>query len=227
MGCDFFWEAEEEDIFRQRRCGWFLESLFDADERGVSSFFPSERWHCETFNGYYSGYFLDLDKKDRQVELTSLHLIGTTIYLGELWDMDGWMSADAARQYSFVFNNTSYDPAKLITIEIISDPSKPKYDHWRKYFDGADEDANHIKAMYRAGGYDRLLANEGWLAGLLRSIQRQFLPGLEASDDYGLVESSMAAEYPLSPGFSEAICKPELAEKWGFGYLKLLDKLSK
>lgn len=229
MGCDFFWEATEEDIFCQRKCGWFLESLFDADESGVSSYFSSAEWNCKTFNDYYTGYFLNLDNgllnSKEVIEPTTLQLIGTSIYLFDLSDMDGWSGADAGRQFSFVFNNTSYTPPKLITIEVIRDLSKPKYERLKEYFPTTEDDtSNSLKAIYRSRSYDRLIANEGWLANLLYSIKQQFLPKLDVSDDYGYFDGISKSSPPILPEFSESICKPELAKKWGFGYLDLLNK---
>lgn len=232
MGCDFFWEATEVDIFRQRKCGWFLESLFDADEHGVSSYFPSAEWHCETFNGYYTGYFLCLDNQHKTelkkiTEQTTIQLIGTTIYLFDLSEMDDMCGADAGRQFSFVFNNTSYNPPQLITIEFIRDLSKPKYERLKEYFPNTeDETSKSLKAIYRSRSYDRLITNEGWLAELLYSIKEQFLFKLEVSDDYGYFEEVSKGNYPIPPLFSESICKLELAKKWDFGYLDLLNDIN-
>ncbi len=78
------------------------------------------------------------------------------------------------------------------------------------------EDQNLILGLYRKGSYDRLLANEGWLlAELLYSIKKQLLPNLSASDDYGYIESLTEINPAVSPNFSESICKPGLAKKWG------------
>jgi hypothetical protein len=216
MGCDFYWNATEEDIFRQRKVGWFLESLFDADDKGISSYFNTP-WNCRTFNGYYTGYFLDLYNLNKVTELTTLQLIGTTIYCGDLSDMDGW-NGDAGQPYSFVFDNTNYNPPELITFEIISDLSKPKYDWIREHFcDVENGESNYPKAIFKRGGYDRLIANEGWLATLFYSIKKQFLPKLDVSDDYLYFENIMELEPSILPEFSESICKASLAAKWDLG----------
>lgn len=218
MGCDFNWKATEEDIIRQRKLGWFLESLFDADEKGSSRYF-NPAWNCQTFNDHYTGYFLDFWNSEKVSELKTLQLIGTTIYCGELAEMPVGMMCYAARQFSFVFDNTSYETPELITIEIISDLSKPKYDSIREYLCGVEEkDPNSIKAIYSRRGYDRLIANEGWLAMLLYSIKKQFLPNLDVSDDYLYFESITGEESSIPAEFSESICKPSIAEKWDLTY---------
>ena len=138
MGCDFNWKATEEDIVRQRKVGWFLESLFDADEKGTSRYFNAA-WNCRTFNGLYTGYFLDFWNSEKISEFKTIELIGTTIYCGDLAEMPVGMMCYAARQFSFVFDNTSYEIPELITIEIISDLSKPKYDPIREHLVDVEE----------------------------------------------------------------------------------------
>lgn len=216
MGCDFRWKATEIDILRQRKTGWFLESLFDADENGQSSVFTSSM-KCETFNGFYTGYFLETFKLNATVEFKSLHLVGATIY----YDMD-ICKGYAERQYSFVFNNSETFPPQLITFEKINDVSMPEYDWVRDQFsDIKTDDTNLILGLYRKGSYDRILANESWLAELLYSIKKQFLPNLSASDDYGYIESLTEINPAVSPNFSESICKPGLDKKWGLDKPKL------
>ncbi len=142
--------------------------------------------------------------------------------------MDGWYGADAGRQFSFVFNNTSYNPPRLITIEVIQDLSKPKYEYYKQYFPDAEDDAsNYIKAIYRSRSWDNANAdNAYWLAELLYSIKAQFLPNLEASDELDYIEEVTKRNIPIPTKFSELICKPSLAKKWGFGYLDLLNKIN-
>jgi hypothetical protein len=216
MGCDFHWEATEIDVYRQRKTGWYIESLFDAGENGQSSIFNSSV-KLETFNGFYTGYFLDTYKQKNTVELKSMHMIGATIY----YDMD-ICKGYAERQYSFVFNNSETFPPRLITFEKINDISMHEYDWVRDQFsDIKTDDPNLILGLYRKGSYDRLLANEGWLAELLYSIKKQFLPNLSASDDYGYIESLTKKNPAVSSNFSESICQPGLAKKWGLDKPKL------
>ncbi len=227
MGCDFEWSAAEADIFRQRKTGWFLESLFDADETGASAYLKG-KWNCLTFQGDYSGYFLDVGKRWENARPATLKLIGTTLYYGDLSEIPDGVNCHAARQLSFVFinppqlPNTGFINPELVTVEIISDLSKPKYDRFREFFrDGEDNDPNLLKAIYQRRGFDRLIGGESWLALLLYSIRKQFLPKLKVTDDY-LYYQSLARSAPLVPAdFSESICKPALAEKWGFDYLNL------
>lgn len=224
MGCDFRWSATEEDVYRQRKCGWFLESLFDADEKGISRYFgPS--WKCQTFDGYYTGYFHNFWHAEKKAEFKTIQLIGTTIYEGDISEWGVYWMCWAGRQYSFVFDNTSYETPKLITIEFISDLSKPKYELVRKHFyDAEEKDPNALKAIYSDRGYDRLTSSEGWLARLLYSIKTQFLPDLRMSDDYQICKEISEANSPIPSEFSESICKPALAKKWGFDFLDVSNK---
>ena len=52
---------------------------------------------------------------------------------------------------------------------------------------------------------------------LLYSIKKQFLPKLDVSDDYLYFEDIIEKEPSIPAEFLELICKPSLAEKWGFG----------
>lgn len=223
MGCDFNWSATEEDTFRQRKAGWFVESLITGME--PSSFMNDTeelKWVHQTFNGYYSGYFIHLKRPNEIIEFNKLFLIGTTFYFP---GMDTAFEDNpfelAKRQFSFVFNNTSFDPPELITLETISettDLSKPKYEWVRDYFyEARRKDPAALKGVFCQGGYERMIAGASWLGTLLYSIKKQFLPNLEASDDSCIFESLAEDATPILPEFGELIYKPSLAEKWGFG----------
>lgn len=230
MGSDFSWKATEEDIFRQRKCGWFLESLFGKNGTEPASYFnPGSPWDYQTYEGFYTGYFLDYDNPQKVVGLETLQLIGTTFNLEGVNDMfDRDTSAVASGQYSFVFNNTSYQVPQLITLEIISDFSKPKYEYIKDYFsDVQNINSSAIRAVYKRGGYIWLKLGEKFSTDLLYAIREQFLPSLEISDefDYFLESKVKAGKVPIPSDLSESVCKPSLANKWGFGHLDLLNKL--
>lgn len=109
MGCSFFWNATEEDIFRQRRCGWYLETMFGGCFKPgrFHNHAVEHDWDCQTYDGYYTGYFLDLDDRENIAELSTLRLIGTTFYYGWMSDLfDGHPHAVRRRQFSFVFDNS-------------------------------------------------------------------------------------------------------------------------
>lgn len=215
MGCSFHWKATEEDIFRQRRCGCFIESLFDADENGQSSNFHSGM-KCDTYNDFYSGYFLELFGGNRTVEYKTLNLVGATIYS----DFD-FLKGNAENQQSFVFNNTESFPPELITIEKISDLSMLENLEAQEEFSAIKDDhPDQFKALYLRGVRDRLLAGEYWLALLLYSIKKQFLPDLSASDDYCNFEDISKTNPDIPAEFSETICKSSLRNKWGAQYTK-------
>ena len=68
--------------------------------------------------------------------------------------------------------------------------------------------------VYRRGAYERMLGGEVWLARLLSSIKEQFLPGLEAGDDYGCCEEDENRMIEIPQEFLESNCKLELADYW-------------
>jgi hypothetical protein len=210
MGCDFFWNAVEPDIINQRKAGWFLESkVCLLNKEGISL-------EYERYNHTIDGYFLDADDPKLITDPTSLHLIGVTFYhKGSLNFFD--QSLDVAqRQFSFIFNNTTCKPPQLITIEVIRDFSKEKYESYKKYFRETPLDPlEKLHAIYRRGGYERMIANEYWFAELLHALKLQFLPKLEASDDYGYFHSVTSEHSQVSDSFSESLCEPELSKFWG------------
>jgi len=213
MGCDFHWEGTASDE-QQRLCGWFLESLFDADQNDISQYF-SEHMKCQTYNGEYSGYCFEVgSREDRGPFLQTIRLVGTTIHPGHYVDSEPSCRLWATDQFSFVFLKTEDGFGELVTVEQIEDISQPRYTLVREKLENAMAKSDVPLFIFRRRGQDRLLANEGWLARLLYAVKRQFMPMLHVADDYGFFVG-VAKRDELSEGFSYSILKPELADKWG------------
>ncbi len=88
MGCDYFWDAREPDVVKQRRAAMFIQSW--AERKGLK---------YVTYNGEVKGYFLDegrglvgLKNIQTVTRKTSLELVGIAV--------------DGLHEFSFVFNNS-------------------------------------------------------------------------------------------------------------------------
>ena len=216
MGSDFHWEGTATDE-QQRLCGWFLESLFDADENGVSRGFP-ETVRCETYNGEYSGYFYELGpRKDSGPFELTVQLLGATIHTGFYEDSEPTCRLWATDQISFVFMKTGQNLGDLVTIERVVDLNQERYKWLREKLVFPESGPDLPFYVFWRRGQDRLLANEYRLASLLYAIKRQFMPMLRVLDDY-LHFASVSRTNHLDEQFNRSIFKPELAGKWGFDF---------
>lgn len=214
MGCDFHWEgtATEE---QQRLCGWFTESLFDADENGISRYFPGFM-KCDIYDGDYTGLFLEVGPpEDRGPSLQTVRLVGATIHPEYYVDSEPGFGLWASGQLSFVFITVGENLGELVTVEPIADITKLRYEWIRERFESCEVSSDTPLVTFRRRGQDRLLANVSWLANLLYAIKKQCMPRLHVGDDY-LIFAGIAERGLLDDGFSRAILKPELAGKWGF-----------
>ncbi|MBX3291560.1 MAG: hypothetical protein KF881_01570 [Acidobacteria bacterium] len=215
MGCDFHWKGKATEE-QQRLCGWFLESLFDADENGVSRYF-AEFMKCETYSGEYTGLFFEVGPpEDRGPFVQTIQLSGTTIRSGYFEDREPGYRLWATDQLSFVFMKIGEDLGELITVEPVADTAELRYGRVREKFQSCGAEPNTPMMIFRRRGQDRLLANESWLANLLYATKRQFMPMLKVSDDY-LFFADIAERGLMDQHFSRTVLKPELAGKWGFG----------
>ncbi len=214
MGCSFYWEgpATEE---QQRLSGWFLESLFDADENGVSQYFP-EFMICDTYNGPHTGYFYEIGSREANGPLfQTVHLIGTSIRSSYYVDSEPDSGLWATDQLSFVFLKNGENLGELITFEPVADITKRRYERIRAKFDGCDASVETPLAIFNRGGRFRLLTGESSLPDLLYAIKRLCVPGLLMSDDY-LLFSATADHGILHENFTRSLLRPDLAENWGF-----------
>jgi len=224
MGCDFQWEGTATDE-QQRLCGWFLESLFDANEKGISRRFP-ETVKCETYYGEYFGNFYELKHpKDNGLFPAKFKLVGATIHTGYREDREPGYRLWATDQLSFVFIKTGEDLGDLVTVERISDLSQPRCQWIREKVEDVETNSDLPFYVFQRRSQVRLLSNEYWLGSLLYAIKKQFMPMLHVSDDY-LYFAGVSEADRLAEEFNCSILKPELASKWGFDFYSIAPTLA-
>lgn len=201
MGCDFYWDAREPDVVRQRGASMFIQSW--ALRRGL---------RCVAYNGAVEGYFLDrgkdwMDLKNFQTvtRKTQLELIGVEI--------------EGLHEFSFVFNNSPHPkPARrhrLITLTKFSDFGD-EHAYLRRFFDVGELDPSETYGFYKDGGYTRMIGGgiDG-LATFLYMLRRRYLPGLVVDDDYNVFDGMWAHQPEVPREFDEdRVVIPEVKMKW-------------
>lgn len=205
MGSDVYWDAEEPDVQRQKRAGWFIESF--ARENSLE---------YVAYNGPVTGYFLPFDALPHvYARKMTRHLIGVSIYAASCLKSDPSYNV-AACQCSFVFDDTDQDSHPLITLEPITDFGWEKYSVIRPFFEQTPMDpATGLHGVYKEGASCRFLGPGGFL-GFIFSLKFHLLPSLVIADDSGLSEyydenpSRLAAAYGNDTPFFD----PELEDRW-------------
>ena len=157
---------------------------------------------------------------------TTLELVGVTLFyeaaVGEMSDEEDERQRDVSwRQYSFVFNNNPCLPGsrshELVTIEFVENMSRASYQRYRPVFASlAAGSQPDTQAILRPGsGARQSVGGAVGALGLALALKRQYLPALEAGDDYEIFKGLSSKEAPIEDRYLLSSADPSLRSFWG------------